>query len=258
MTIIRTHVPDSQNNYNHLVYCPQTRHAAAVDPYSAEHLLAVANKHDLTISQIWITHEHGDHIRDMKKLKAQTGSPVYAPSSCQDLFQADHWLQDNQALSVGTTTLIHKLTPGHTPGHGVFIHTDLNQDVNTYIICADTLFNAGVGNVISGDVNQLFHTTEMLSALLPDTCTLYPGHDYIVNNLEFVLHHFPWCDAAQKVLAEVSTQRPDTRQRQNIGQEKTYNPFLSLTSNWVTAHPALQALNPQQRFVTLRDWRNQW
>jgi hydroxyacylglutathione hydrolase len=261
MQILRTHVPKSANNYNHLVYCPQTRVAAAIDPFSAEHLLALAKAHNLVIQQIWVTHEHHDHIRHVDKLKELTGAPVFAPTSCHGKLDADHWLDDEQQLTLGQHQITHLLTPGHTPGHGVYIYTDTDQSDNDFILSGDTLFNAGVGNVNSGDASMLFQTVMRLAARLTPMSSLYSGHDYLVTNLNFTLHHWPENISAQQTLLRVEPQTPDQRSIQRWQDECRYNLFLNLDSDRVKQLTDIQDAggnSSQQRFIALRRLRDQW
>lgn len=258
MNIIRTFVPGSFANYNHLAYCPDTRETAAVDPFNAEHLLGIAKEHDLNITQIWLTHEHGDHIKDMAKLKAQTGATVKAPVSCMGKFEADEWLDDNQLVELGKTHCRHYLTPGHTPGHGVYIIDDKDKPENNAIVCGDTLFNGGVGNVKSGNVEELFQSVQRILIITPENASVYNGHDYIETNLNFVLKHFPTCLAAQKTMDLVSQQTPDSRSIQRLDQEREYNPFLSLNAEWLLTDQSFAKLSEKERFIELRHRRDQW
>lgn len=257
MEIIRTYVPKSLANYNHLVYCPATQQAAAIDPFDAQHLKQVADRNNLTITQIWLTHEHGDHIRGLASLKEMTDASSYAPMTCSGLFEADYWLEDAQTLTLGDGQLSHYLTPGHTPGHGVF-HFQGNAEHQSFLVCADTLFNAGVGNTRSGNVETLYQTVLRLKALVSPETQLFTGHDYICTNLKFVLTHFPDCDAARALLEQVSAQTPDTRSIMHLVDELHYNPFLNPGAPWVTANPDFAPLSEKERFIELRSRRDQW
>ncbi|MEJ2042933.1 MAG: hydroxyacylglutathione hydrolase C-terminal domain-containing protein [Reinekea sp.] len=258
MQIIRTFVPDSLQNYNHLVVCPDTQQAAAVDPFDAKHLLSIAEEQGLTVSQIWITHEHGDHIKDLTELKALTGADVYAPAACQGRFEADVWLQDNVEVNLGHGALRHWLSPGHTPGHGIFLYQSTTRPEDDFIVCGDIFFNAGVGNTYSGDTLQLFKTIYRLLPRISLTTRFFPGHDYLVTNLQFVLHHFPQCTAAQRALDEVIEQTPDQRNIKTLADELKYNPFLALNAPWLTSNEKFDDLNNEQAFLELRKLRNQW
>jgi hydroxyacylglutathione hydrolase len=257
MKVIRTFVPNSFANYNHLVVCSDTSEAAAVDPFDAEHLYKLAKRNAVKITQIWITHEHGDHIREVSKLKDLTHAIVVAPEPCKGHVNADRWLAHNEIVEIGRAQVTHWLTPGHIQGHGVYFSQN-NTLFKPFIIAGDTLFNAGIGNVKSGNVNDLYESVSTLTNYLSDQTELYAGHDYLVTNLQFVLQHFPNCQAAQKTLEATQEQSPDERSIQTIGQEKTYNPFMALEQHWVANHPDLTDLDPKQRFIALRNLRDQW
>ncbi len=258
MQIIRTFVPNSLQNYNHLAVCPATKSAAAVDPFDAQHLLDVAKRNQLNIAQIWITHEHGDHIRDLNKLKALTGATVYAPRTCQGMFSADVWLDNDEPVHLGQQTVKHWLTPGHTPGHAVYVYQSEDNPEADFIICGDTLFNAGVGNTYAGDTSQLYKTVSNIIPRLSKTTQLFPGHDYLETNLKFVLNHFPECQSAHQTLDKISRQTPDTRSIMTLAEELQYNPFLALQAQWLKKHTAFKELDDQKTFVALRQLRDQW
>lgn len=257
MQILRTYVPDSFQNYNHLVYCEQQRQAAAVDPYDAEHLIQLARQQDLAISAIWITHEHGDHIRHVNELKAATGARVFAPAGCIGKLAADIWLEDNDKLSVGDGQASFWFTPGHTPAHGVFY---IDQD-EPALICGDTLFNAGVGNTRSGDTDVLFDSIERLRRDTARHARIYPGHDYLPNNLAFALSIQPDLSAALDLKTEADAQTPDTRTITTFEQELSFNLFLRLDDPELAKalaerdYPTSSAL---ERFRALRSLRDQW
>lgn len=258
MEIIRTYVPNSLANYNHLVYCPTTQQAAAIDPFDADHIVDIAKQHSLNISQIWLTHEHGDHIRGLTALRDLTGAQTCAPMTCNGLFESDIWLEDAQEIRLGEETVTHYLTPGHTPGHGVFLYQHPTDSERDFLVCADTLFNAGVGNTRSGNVNELYQTVNRLKSLLRPQTQLFPGHDYICTNLKFVLNHFPNCDPARTTLDTVDEQTPDTRSVMRLSDEYRYNPFLSLQADWIEQHDDFAHLTQKERFFELRSRRDQW
>lgn len=257
MPVFRTYVPESLQNYNHLVYCENSGLAAAVDPFNADHLMDVANAQGFKLTQIWITHEHGDHIRDLDKLKSKTGALVYAPEACKGKFDADQWLADGDTLNIGETTANFWYTPGHTPGHGVFY---LPGDAPE-LICGDTLFNAGVGNTRSGNVETLFHSiANIVERSVPDT-RIYPGHDYLLNNLNFALSLEPDLEIALQWVKKCTQQSPDTRSTTTLRDEFQFNPFLRLDDPGLVkalntaGHNTATALS---RFIALRQLRDQW
>ena len=68
---------------------------------------------------------------------------------------------------------------------------------------------------------------------LPDDTLLYPGHDYMKNNLAFALTREPSNNDASKWQSNVADTQPDDMPVMTMGQERLYNPFLRLH------HPAV-------------------
>ena len=54
------------------------------------------------------------------------------------------------------------------------------------LFSGDTLFNAGAGNCHNGGhPDELYETFDQQLSKLRDDTLVYPGHDYLVNNLRF-------------------------------------------------------------------------
>ena len=130
---------------------------------------------------------------------------------------------------------------------------------------ATRLFNAGAGNCHNGGhPAELYDTfTTQLSKLRDDT-RLYPGHDYLLNNLEFTLDREPDNDSAREMLAQHVDQNPENAVITTLGDEKTFNTFFRLGSPTVIARLAERfpelGDSPSQKdvFLKLRELRNAW
>ncbi|HZW52041.1 MAG TPA: hydroxyacylglutathione hydrolase C-terminal domain-containing protein, partial [Rudaea sp.] len=133
------------------------------------------------------------------------------------------------------------------------------------LFSGDTLFNAGAGNVHNGgNVNELFATFVNQLANLPDNTRVYPGHDYIENNLRFTLAREPSNAEAQAMLPQVAGHDPATSAVTTLADEKRINTFMRLDSRGVidrlrADYPELAA-QPDARtvFTRLRELRNKW
>ena len=133
------------------------------------------------------------------------------------------------------------------------------------LFCGDTLFNAGAGNCHhGGHPAELYDTFADQLAKLPDDTLIYPGHDYIGNNLEFTLDREPDNDKAKSLLAEVKNQDPNAPLVSTLALEKEINTFFRLRNPTVIAklREAFSDLpenpDPKTVFLKLRELRNSW
>jgi hydroxyacylglutathione hydrolase len=133
------------------------------------------------------------------------------------------------------------------------------------LFSGDTLFNAGAGNCHNGGhPEELFETFEnQLSRLREDTL-IYPGHDYLVNNLRFTLNREPDNSAAKQMIENFEDQDPADALVTTLAQEREINTFFRLNSPSVIAQlredfPEIGD-NPDERtvFLKLRELRNSW
>ncbi len=111
---------------------------------------------------------------------------------------------------------------------------------------------------------ELYQTFAGQLAELPDDTRIYPGHDYIVNNLRFTLDREPDNARAAELLAEIDGQDPDAALVTSLALEKEVNAFFRLHNPSVIAQlreafPGLPA-EPDARtvFLKLRELRNSW
>jgi hydroxyacylglutathione hydrolase len=165
-------------------------------------------------------------------------------------------------IRVGKTVELEVLdTPGHTMSHVCLLsHTE-----QPALFCGDTLFNAGAGNCHNGGhPAELYKTFSEQLAGLPENTSIYPGHDYIENNLRFTLNREPDNKRAGEMLERVKDQDLDQPYVSTLGVEREVNTFFRLSSPGVIAklREAFPDLpdQPDQRtvFLKLRELRNSW
>jgi hydroxyacylglutathione hydrolase len=250
-------------NFNYLIACPETGEALAIDPLDHRKCLATAERRGWTITQVLNTHEHGDHTGGNAAMIAATGAKLLAHANARDRIPGiDRGLRAGEVIKVGRTVELEALdTPGHTMSHVCLrSHTDIPA-----LFCGDTLFNAGAGNCHNGGhPEELYDTFSRQLARLPDETRVYPGHDYIANNLGFTLAREPDNARAKRLLEEVKDQDPAQALVSTIGLEKEINTFFRLHSPTVIgrlreAFPDLpEDPDPKTVFLKLRELRNKW
>ncbi len=263
MIVERIWTGNAYRNFNYLIACPDTGEALAIDPLDHAKCLAAAKARGWQITQVLNTHEHLDHTGGNAAVIAATGAKLLAHArSGTSIPGVDRGLEAGDVISVGKHVELECMdTPGHTFCH-ICLRSHGDQPA---LFSGDTLFNAGAGNCHNGgDVNQLYATFADQLSKLPDATRIYPGHDYIENNLKFTLAREPDNAAAKALLPGVVGQDPATSAVTTLGQEKEFNTFLRLGSASVIAQlradfPELPE-QPDARtvFVKLRELRNKW
>ncbi|MED5385289.1 MAG: hydroxyacylglutathione hydrolase [Pseudomonadota bacterium] len=254
---------NAYRNFNYLVVCPETGEALAIDPLDHQKCLLAAKENGWTIKQVLNTHEHGDHTGGNKQVIAATGAKLLAHQNAANTIpDMDVGLFAGDVVKVGKTIELLALdTPGHTMSHICL----LSQTEEPGLFSGDTLFNAGAGNCHNGGhPKELYETFASQLSKLADTTKIYPGHDYISNNLEFTLDREPDNSSAKSLLDEIKDQNPDEALVSTIALENEINTFFRLQNPTVIA--MLQAEfpdmpdnpDPQAVFLKLRELRNNW
>ncbi len=254
---------NAYRNFNYLVACAETGDALAIDPLDFRKCLTVAGERGWNITQILNTHEHGDHTGGNRGVVKATGAKIIAHSNARNRIpNMDRGVSAGDIIRVGKTVELECLdTPGHTMCHICLLsHTDRPS-----LFSGDTLFNAGAGNCHNGGhPAELFETFETQLSSLPDDTAIYPGHDYLLNNLGFTLDREPDNKVAQQMIRDYENQDPANAFVTSMADEREINTFFRLQSPTVIAKLADEfpelGDNPDARsvFLKLRELRNSW
>ncbi|MDP1691073.1 MAG: MBL fold metallo-hydrolase [Burkholderiaceae bacterium] len=254
---------NAYRNFNYLIACEETGEALAIDPLDHVKCLQAAKAEGWTITQILNTHEHHDHTGGNEAVVRATGAKILAHRNAGGKIAGmSRGLSAGDTVKVGKTVELEALdTPGHTMCHVCLkSHTD-----RPALFSGDTLFNAGAGNCHNGgDPGELFKTFSQQLARLPPATLVYPGHDYIENNLRFTLNREPDNKSAEQMLGQLAGQDPSRAYVSTLDVEMQVNTFFRLTSPTVIAKLREQfpdlpdRPDPRTVFIKLRELRNGW
>lgn len=157
----------------YLVGDPATGQAAAFDTgANADGLLTALRERGWTLAAIFLTHAHGDHVKDLACLRAALapGGSLYAHPD-ENVAGASP-LRDGQAFDIGQLRVLARVTSGHSPGGMSFIIEGLARPV---AIVGDALFAGSIGGVRANYRQALAMIRERLLCL-PEETVLCPGH----------------------------------------------------------------------------------
>jgi hydroxyacylglutathione hydrolase len=195
----------------------QTGDAVLIDPSDdAPRLLDVIARERWQLRLILATHAHFDHVLALRDVKAATNIPFRMHQADEPLLQAlpiqmqrftgktvpaapmpDSHLNEGDIVEVGSIRLEVRFTPGHAPGHVIFISHEQKM-----IFGGDCLFMDSIGrtDLPGGDYDTLLRSIFSKLMTLPDDYTLASGHGAMTT----------------------------------IGRERSMNPFLL---DWEHEHP---------------------
>lgn len=255
MIIEQIYLNNRLRNYNYIFACPETSEAAVVDPLDAGMVLAKAEERGLKITKVLNTHEHHDHIGGNGGVIDATGAELFAPES-PSISGRNITVKEGDTFNIGNLSVKVLETPGHTPAHVCYLVEESD------LFCGDTIFNAGVGNCYSGDPETLYESFQNTIFTLDDEIKIYPGHDYLENNLKFTLSREPGNKTAESVLKQLEGGENPTRIT-TLAFEKKINTFFRLDSEEVIEKlksdlNGFNSAGAREVFLGLRELRNRW
>lgn len=238
-------------------------HQFIIDPWNAQECMDFCAKRGGLIKGVINTHEHWDHTRGNEEIVKKTRCAVYAhPLGKGKIEEANVFLEEGDSISIDETTRLQAIdTPGHTFAHLCLLLIVKEKVVGVFT--GDTLFNAGVGNCHNGgDPAVLYETITHKFKVLPKDVIVYPGHEYLGNNLKFTLDREPSNREAQnwlKKYEDINWERAP--QTTTMADELEINTFLRLDKEEIRKGLDEGSGHPQtdkETFLKLRERRNHW
>jgi glyoxylase-like metal-dependent hydrolase (beta-lactamase superfamily II)/rhodanese-related sulfurtransferase len=174
--IFRQLFDPQSSTYTYLLADPASREAVVIDPVfeQARRDAALIEELGLKLACTLETHVHADHITGAWMLKDRLGSRI-AISRAAGADGADRMLEPHEKIGFGRLHLEARPTPGHTGGCMTYVLDDRSM-----AFTGDALLIRGCGrtDLQQGDPRTLFRSVREQIFSLPDSCLLYPGHDY--------------------------------------------------------------------------------
>ena len=226
----KIHVIDVKNqlqNYIWLIEHTSSKNVVVIDPTEAHLVEEYCQTHQLTLSQIWLTHWHKDHVGGVPALITEKNIPVYGPrEELSHLPFVTHPLQHDDQITFHDLKVEIIAVPGHTLGHIVYFADEIDS-----VFCGDTLFSMGCGRMFEGTAEQFYHSLNRLAALPPRT-QVYCTHEYTLSNAKFALHVEPDNIALQQRAEHIQQLRTEGKITlpSTIELELETNPFLRVES----------------------------
>lgn len=242
-----------------------------IDPNDADQVAEFLAARGLTLTHIINTHEHHDHIEgNPGLLERYQNVRVCAHERISSMIPGfNQGLEVGQELPIEAGSVLQVLdTPGHSRAHVCLLLRDERETGGppAAVFTGDILFNAGVGRCnIGGTPDDLYETIRDQFQTLADSVQVYPGHEYMGNNLRFTLEYEPENQAARRLLAEYDAAIAHGNYIvSDLGLERAISTFLRLDSPELRRELAGrfkeldQGASDRSVFLHLRKLRDSW
>lgn len=181
----------AENAY--LAVCRESGACVAVDPgRGARALIGAVESDGLVLEAIYLTHAHLDHIEGVGEVRRyRPGVPIWLHPDDVALYhgvqrqasmfgltaepqpEPTDMIVPGEPLRFGSCSFDVRFTPGHAPGHVIFVAGD-----DGLALVGDVVFQGSIGrtDLPGGDTQTLMRSIREEVMTLPDDTTLYPGH----------------------------------------------------------------------------------
>jgi hydroxyacylglutathione hydrolase len=244
-----------EDNIGVLIRDTATGVCAAIDAPEAGAVLRALEERDWRLTDILVTHRHGDHVQGIPDIKSRTGCRVVGPAKAAgQIPMLDETVHEGDRVAVGELAMEVWETPGHCADHVSYWCA-----TEAVLFCGDTLFTLGCGRILEGGPEDLWKSLQRIAGL-PDETTIYCGHDYTLSNAHFARAADPDNSEVVRRLAEAEEARRTGRLLvpTTLAAEKAANPFLRAAEPALARAVGLEGAKPVEVFRALREWKNRF
>ena len=242
-------VPCLRDNFAFLIHDPSTGATGVVDVPDAEPVLAALKARDWTLTDVLLTHHHGDHVGGVPDLLSAFGSKpprvIGAEADAARLPPLDRQVAEGSTVAVGDCVAHVLDVSGHTVGHIAYHFPD-----SRLVFTGDSLMAMGCGRLFEGDAPLMWDSLSKIVAL-PDATRVCSGHDYLLANGRFAATVDPDnAEAAARISGHAADR--DAAVHVTLAQEKATNPFLRADNPGVRAAVGMKDDPVMEVFAELR------
>ena len=206
-----------------------------IDPVFEQHDrdLSLIRELGISLAASIDTHAHADHVTGSWLMHQATGCAIGLAAAAR----ADNVtlpLHHGDRVSFGGRFVEVRSTPGHTDGCISFVLDDRSM-----AFTGDALLVRGCGrcDFQQGDAHTLYRSITGQILSLPDTCLLYPGHDYTGRSVTSVAEE----KAFNARLGGAATERDFVGHMQNMKLPHPHRIAEALPGNMRSGKPREQA-----------------
>lgn len=243
------------DNYIYILEDPKLDHCAVIDATDFEKIAAFCESRKRTLSAIFVTHHHPDHINAISALRKKYHCKVYG-------FEPDFYripdltdfVAEGQSVFYGPNEFKVFETPGHTLGHISYYNA-----THSLLFCGDVIFRFGCGRLFEGTPEMMMASLKKLCAL-PDSTGVYCAHEYTLDNLAFCRNLEP--DSSELAAIEKNLQGLRKQGLATVPfllkEQKEQSPFLRWNDGELRKQLQIPNATDVETFAEVRSRRNRW
>lgn len=242
-------IPCLSDNYAFLLHDGASGATALIDVPEAAPIKAALETRGWTLSEVWLTHHHTDHVQGLSELLAAHPAKVTGGAvDAHRLPPLGRQVSDGDSFDFAGHCVHVMDVSGHTVGHIAFHVPDASA-----AFTGDSLMALGCGRLFEGTAPMMLASLNKLAALPPETL-ICSGHEYTATNARFALTIEPE-NAALQARARATTaarERDEATVPSRLTDELETNPFLRAHLPSVKSALSLETSSDSDVFAEIR------
>lgn len=238
-----------KDNFAVLIHDSSSGRTASIDALEEQPILDALARRGWTLTDIFTTHHHHDHVEANLALKERFGLVITGPVDEADKIPGiDIKVGDGDRFDFAGHPVEVIGTPGHTAGHICYY-----LPADKLLFAADTLFALGCGRLFERSAKDMWASLSKLLEL-PDDTQVYFGHEYTLSNGKFAVtvdpENTPLRDRVKEIEATLAAgghTAPTT-----LGIERHTNPFLRPDDTAIRKHLGMEKAEDWEVFGEIR------